>query len=32
MLADGLAVQIDLHPEEAYKLRIKAAMKAWTGW
>jgi len=24
MLADGLAVQIDLHPEEAYKLRIKA--------
>jgi endoglucanase len=24
MLADGLAVQIDLHPEESYKLRIKA--------
>jgi len=23
MLADGLAVQIDLHPEEAYKLRVK---------
>ena len=24
ILADGLAVQIDLHPEEGYKLRIKA--------
>jgi aryl-phospho-beta-D-glucosidase BglC (GH1 family) len=24
MLADGLAVQIDLHPEDSYKLRIKA--------
>ena len=30
MLANGLAVEIDIHPEESYKQRIRTSNEAWT--